>query len=67
MRNGCSALAIGGLSALLLPGALALVACLLWVHARRYRHLHGHAVARLAARLPGAGTYGRPGLCSASS
>ena len=33
-------------------------------HARRYRHLHGHAVARLAVRLPGAGTYGRPGLCS---
>ncbi|MHB1057394.1 MAG: hypothetical protein ACYC0F_05895 [Rhodanobacter sp.] len=62
MRDGYSALAIGVLGALLLPGALVLVACLLWAHARRYRYLHGHAVARLAACLPGTGTYGRPGL-----
>jgi hypothetical protein len=60
MRYGYSVLAVGGLSALLLPGALALVACLLWAHARRYRPLHVRAVAVLGARLAGAGTYGRP-------
>lgn len=43
MRDVLPALALGALGALLLPGALALVACLLWVHARRYRHLHGRA------------------------
>ncbi|MGN6227592.1 MAG: hypothetical protein ACTHNM_09170 [Dyella sp.] len=40
-------LAVGSLGALLLPGALALVACLLWVHAQRYRALHGRILATL--------------------
>ena len=40
-------LAVGGLGALLLPGALALVACLLWVHAQRYRALHGRILSTL--------------------
>lgn len=47
MRHGFATLAIGSLGALPLPGALALVACLIWVHARRYRTLHGRALAAL--------------------
>lgn len=43
-------LAVGGLGALLLPGALALIACLLWVHAQRYRALHGCILATLGQR-----------------
>lgn len=43
MRRSLLTLALGALGALLLPGALVLVACLLWVHAQRYRHLHGRA------------------------
>jgi predicted membrane protein len=47
MRTALISMTIGGVSALLLPGALALVACLLWIHLRRYRHLHAQALAAL--------------------
>ncbi|MGN6383206.1 MAG: hypothetical protein ACTHMK_11465 [Dyella sp.] len=48
MRSGIiTTLVVGSLGALLLPGALALVACLLWVHAQRYRALHGRILATL--------------------
>lgn len=64
MREGFAAVVIGCLSALLLPGASALVACLVWVHARRYRHLHRAAFASLwrACRAPlgGGSAWARP-------
>lgn len=47
MRNFLPALAFGALGALLLPGALALVACLLCTHTRCYRQLHQRAPAAL--------------------
>lgn len=47
MRTAFVTMIIGGLSALLLPGAMALVGCLLWIHLRRYRHLHAQALAAL--------------------
>ena len=51
MRSGIiTTLVVGGLGALLLPGALALVACLLWVHAQRYRALHGRILATIGQR-----------------
>ena len=47
MRSGIiTTLVVGSLGALLLPGALALIACLLWVHAQRYRALHGRILAQ---------------------
>lgn len=52
MRTALTTMAIGSLSALLLPGALALVGCLLWIHLRRYRHLHAQVLAVLL-RSPG--------------
>ncbi len=51
MRSGIiTTLVVGSLGALLLPGALALIACLLWVHAQRYRALHGRILATLGQR-----------------
>lgn len=54
MRHGFATLAVGSLGALLLPGALALVACLLWVHLHRYRAVHARLFAgwRRPGRLP---------------
>lgn len=45
MRHGFATFAVGSFGALLLPGALALVACLLWVHLRRYRSVHAQVLA----------------------
>lgn len=60
MRHGLAVLAVGSLGALLLPGALGLVACLLWVHARRYRSLHGRALSSLWVRTMACAFEARP-------